>query len=435
MNLLDYFSHNKKTLIGVGIIMILIAVFVVASPRDGVAADSTYQTEAAGRGNLSTTVGATGTVRAYQSAVLTWQTSGIVESVNTQLGEAVKAGEALAVLGQTSLPQDVVLAEADLVSAQQASDDLFGSAETDRANSAIVLRETQEGYENAVNYRELLNHEVKYEHFTGIKRVKIPNYGWVKIPNIIKVRYYPGEEQKTEADQDMAVQKAKMDDAQRAYDRLKDGPSSQDVAAAEARVVAAQATLNQSKIIAPFDGVITDISVQRGDQVKSGEQAIRVDNLSDLLINLEVSEVDINSVSIGQEVTITLDSVQGKNYQGVVVEIAGAGTLLAGSVNFRVTVELVDADEQVKPGMTAAVIIQVRNVQDALLVPNRAVRVLNGLRFVYVLGADGALNKVEVRLGAISDIYSEVVGGDLREGNLIVLNPPTTVNTSTGNSN
>jgi HlyD family secretion protein len=229
------------------------------------------------------------------------------------------------------------------------------------------------------------------------------------------------------------LKKGQLDDAQRAYDRLKNGPNGDDIAAAKARVAAAQATLNQSKIIAPFDGVITDANVIKGDQVSLGEMAFQVDDLSHLLIDLKVSEVDINSISVGQEVTVNFDAVQGKDYRGEVVVVAGAGTSTSGSVDFKVTVELTDADELVKPGMTAAVLIQVRNVEDALLVPNRAVRVVDSQRVVYVLDEDGTLNPVEVRLGATSDTYSEVVGGDLQEGDQIVLNPPATFSVEPGN--
>jgi len=427
VHLFDFFNRNKKTALVLGLTLVLAAVYVVAVPRGGAAADSTYQTEAAGRDNLSTSVGATGTVRATQSVSLAWQTSGIVGSVHAQLGDTVQADELLAVLERSSLPQDVVLAESNLISAQQALDDLIGSADTDKANAAIALRDAQEAYDEALHYRELLDQRVDYDILVGFNGMKTP-IGWLRIPDIRHIKYYPDETQKAEADQDLALRVAELEDAQRAYDRLQNGPDVQEMAAAEARVAAAQAALDQAKIIAPFDGVITDMSIQQGDRVSAGELAFRVEDLSHLLIDLEVSEVDINSVSVGQEVTVNFDAIQGKDYQGLVVEVAGAGTSSAGSVNFRVTVKLADADELVKPGMTAAVLIRVRNLEDALLVPNRAVRVLNGQRFVYVLGEDGLPNPVEVRLGATSDVYSQLVGGDLQEGDLIVLNPPGTLN-------
>jgi len=434
VKLIDFFARNKKTTVVLGLVMVLAAAYVFAVPRGRAAADSAYQTEAVERGNLSAVVGATGTVRATQAVTLAWQTSGIVESVAAQLGDTVQADELLAVLERASLPQEVVLADANLVSAQQALDDLIGSADTDQASAAITLRNAQEAYDEAVNYRELLNDQVEYDVIAGFKGLKTP-IGYLKIPNLKHIEYYPTEEQKTEADQDVALRKAELEDAQRAYDRLQDGPNPQDVLAAEARVAAAQAALDQAKIIAPFEGVITDISAQAGDRVSAGEAAFRVEDLSGLLIDLEVSEVDINSVSVGQGVTVNFDAIQEKGYQGLVVEVAGAGTPSAGSVNFRVTVQLVDVDELVKPGMTAAVLIRARNVEDALLVPNRAVRELGGQRIVYVLREEDSLEAIEVRLGTISDAYSEVVGGDLQEGDWVVLNPPPSVNSDPANGN
>jgi HlyD family secretion protein len=128
-------------------------------------------------------------------------------------------------------------------------------------------------------------------------------------------------------------------------------------------------------------------------------------------------------VQIGQPVTVTFDAVQGKTYNGKVSQINQAGDDKSGAVNFTVTVELTDADSLVKPGMTAAVTISVKELKDALLVPNRAVRVINSKRMVYIL-KNGQPATVEVRLGATSDTNSEVVGGDLKEGDLIILNPP-----------
>jgi len=84
---------------------------------------------------------------------------------------------------------------------------------------------------------------------------------------------------------------------------------------------------------------------------------------------------------------------------------------------------LTDPDELVRPGMTAAVNVLVKQLDGVLLVPNRAVRVVDGERVVYVL-KNGLPVATKIRLGATSDAVSEVVGGDLQEGDLIILNPP-----------
>ena len=100
-----------------------------------------------------------------------------------------------------------------------------------------------------------------------------------------------------------------------------------------------------------------------------------------------------------------------------------AGTVEQGVVNFTVTVELIDADASVKPGMTAAVNIVVEEIQDVLLIQNRAVRLMDGKRIVYVL-ENGLPVQKDVTLGSSSDTMSAVAGGDLKEGDVIILNPP-----------
>jgi HlyD family secretion protein len=123
---------------------------------------------------------------------------------------------------------------------------------------------------------------------------------------------------------------------------------------------------------------------------------------------------------------MTFDAILEKEtpYNGKVVEVAQAGTSVQGVVSFKVTVELTDADELVKPGMTAAVNIVVKEIKDELLVSNRAVRLSDGVRVVYLL-VDGLPVKTEIRLGSSSDTKSVIAGGDIKEGDIVILNPPT----------
>ena len=73
--------------------------------------------------------------------------------------------------------------------------------------------------------------------------------------------------------------------------------------------------------------------------------------------------------------------------------------------------------------MTAAVSIVVNQLEDVLLVPNRAVRFLEGRQVVYIL-KEGAPAPVDIKLGASSETVSEVIDGELKVGDAIVLNPP-----------
>ena len=142
-----------------------------------------------------------------------------------------------------------------------------------------------------------------------------------------------------------------------------------------------------------------------------------------MLVDVRVSEVDINRIKLDQEASVSFDAILSKVYQGIVTEVDRVGTSTQGVVDFIVTIELSDADENVKPGMTAAVNIVVNQLNDVLLVPNRAVRVKDGERVVYIL-QDNQPTAVVIRLGASSDTMSEILDSDLQIGDQIILNPP-----------
>jgi len=348
-------------------------------------------------------------VRARQSAVLNWQTTGIVERVSVDVGDPVSRNDVLASLNKQSLNQSIIMAEADLASAQTALEDLINS-DTARAQAALDLDDAEEAYKKAYDYRMQLNGRIT------ITEAYLDH-------GVPKVRYYKGyasEEMIADADEKLALAEAQLGDARRAYERAKNGA---DIAAAEARVAAAEATLNQARIIAPFDGTVTQAGSVVGDQVIAGEIAFRVDDLTHLLVDVQVSEVDINTIAVGQAATLTFDAILGSEYHGDVVEAGQAGDTVQGVVNFTVTVELTDADELVKPGMTTAVNIVVEERKDVLLIPNRAVRLLDGERVVYIL-VNGQPQPVQVELGSSSGIQSELISGDLKEDDEIILNPP-----------
>lgn len=384
------------------------------------AAQSTFQTAAIERGSLTATIGATGTVRAKQTAILVWQTAGTVDTVNVKVGDNVPAGFVMAYLSKSSLPQSIILAEADLVSAQKTLDDLLNS-DTARAQAAIALRDAQAAYDRAKKSRDNLNGLIDIQEI--VTKTKNTPFGKVQVREVKTYKGYADPTTIAKADEQLALAQAKLEDAQRTYDRLISG-NIVEITAAQARIDAARATLNLARVTAPFGGIVTEAYPLPGDLVNGGTVAFRLDDLSSLLVDVNVSEVDINSVAVGQPVKLTFDAILGREYNGVVVEVAQTGTVTAGVVSFKVTVELTDADNQVKPGMTAAVNILVKEVNDVLLVPNRAVRLSEGERVVYVLENDQPVRKV-VRLGLSSDTMSVLNGGEVKEGDLVILNPPT----------
>lgn len=229
---------------------------------------------------------------------------------------------------------------------------------------------------------------------------------------------------------EIAVAEAKLADAQRAWERVKDGPNPDDIAAAQAAVDAAQAVLNQIQLTAPISGTITELDIASGDMVSSGTQAFRIDDFSAIFVDLEVSEIDINNLQLGQPATLTFDAIPEKQYTGVVTKIGTVGTVSQGVVNYPVTVQITNPDEAVKPGMTAAASVVIAQHQDVLMVPNQAIRVVGNQRTVTVL-FEGQQIPVQVSIGLTNETMSEVTGNQLKEGDEVVLNP----STATANSN
>ena len=410
----SFLKKYRNILIGLLVVVLIASAFIFVR-RSNADTTSQFQTAKAERGNLTATIGATGTVRAMQSAVLIWQAAGTVDTVNVKVGDNIPSNFVMAYLAKTSLPQSVIAAEADLAAAQKSLNELM-SSDTARAQAVIDLRDAQEAFDKANNWRIELNGKIH------VKKIVYKKFRNRKIPVLKEYRGYADEGTIKKADQDLALAKAKLDDAQREFDLLNNGNMA-DITAAQAHVDAAQATLNLARVISPFAGTVTESYPLPGDQVSAGATAFRLDNLSSLLVDVKVSEVDINNVTVGQPVTLTFDAILGKEYHGEVIEVTQAGTADQGVVNFTVTVELTDADPMVKPGMTAAVNIVVEEMQDVLLVQNRAVRLVDNQRVVYVL-ENGQPVKKDITLGSSSDILSVVAGGDIKEGDVIILNPP-----------
>jgi HlyD family secretion protein len=403
---------RRRTWIIIGVVAAVLVTLLLVFRGGGNDPASAFQTEKVARGTLTATIGATGSVRAQRTAMLIWQTAGSVDQVSAKVGDRVSRGEVLASLDKRYLSQNIILAQADLLSAQKALDDLMNSG-TARAQAAIALDQAEKDYKKAYDYRQSLNGKITITEVTIVRG----------IPRVREYKGFADEETIADADEKLALALATLEDAQRDYERVKNGPSPEDVSAAQARVDAALSTLSMAIIIAPFDGTVTQAGLVPGEQVIMGDTAFRLDDLSHLLVDVQISEVDINNINPDQEAILTFDAILDKEYHGKVMEVGQAGDTVQGVVNFTVTIELTDADELVKPGMTAAVNIVMTELNDVLLVPNRAVRSMEGERVVYVLREQVPV-PVKVELGQSSETMSIVLDGELKEGDLVILNPP-----------
>lgn len=454
-------KSSKKTLwiiIGAAVVLVVV-VLLVLSNKAKAASALTYQTQTLQKGELVAIVGATGTVRSSQTAYLTWQTSGRIDQINYKVGDKVSAGEVLASLAQDSLPQSVILASSDLIAAKQSLTDVQNSTQS-LSNAELTLAQAQQNYNTALgNYWNrnetqgtadqitiyktklqiqdnlIVDLKKNYDALGDVpdndtgknKALQTLTQAHVDRDNIKKLLDYyeatPDALDVTTLKSKLDVAKAALDDAQRNYDQVKTGVNPDDVTAAQAKVTALQATVDMSSLTAPFSGTVTESDSMVGDLVNAGTTSFRVDDLGQLIVDVEIPEVDINSIKVGQEVTLTFDAIPDGVYTGKVTDVASVGETISGVVDFKVSLQILNPDAQVKPGMTAAVNITVTKLEGVLTVPNRAVRTENGQQVIYLLN-NGAIQQVSIVLGAASDTDTQILSGNVKEGDQVILNPP-----------
>lgn len=341
-------------------------------------------------------------------------------------------------LDPDSLSVDILQAEIDLITAQNKLDDLYDNWESDLAQARLDLIRAEEDLEDLENQREIMNYQrctdERLEELEDDLELAEDIYNIRQTPenlravntaqaNLDYCRADYTEAEIAEAELEVALGEAKVEALQDRIDLLESGPDPDQVKIYETQVAMAESRLESPQIEAPFDGVVTVLSAKVGDLVQAGQQALQIDDLSKLYLDVQISEIDIPDLAVGQEADLVFDAYFETTFTGEVIEIAPVGENVQGVVEYNVRINMLDADERIKPGMTASVNIVVDEKQDVLVVPNEAIVSIDGQEHVFVR-RNGDYEGVPVTLGSYSEFYSEVLEADIEEGELIVLNPP-----------
>jgi len=200
---------------------------------------------------------------------------------------------------------------------------------------------------------------------------------------------------------------------------------------AELRMSSAERNISHYTIDAPISGTIVDKKVKAGDKLSANDTAMQnlctIYDMSYLEMKLNVDELKIRSLEVGQEVEITADAVPGETYKGVISSILVAGTTANGSTSYPVTVRIDDMGELL-PGMNATAKITTASVKNVLALPNAAL--VRGSYVLVTKDSPSAANAetsmtapdgyvyVKVTTGISDDDYIEVKSG-LQEGDTI----------------
>ena len=461
--LVDFYNSRKKLVWIVGTVLVVAIIALIAFPKGSKASEvPEVNYGQVTRGSLTETIDVVGTLEAIPAASLTWQSGGIVDSFDLKVGDKVSQGDVLMTLTETTLDASILDAQSSLLDAKTTLENLK-SANTDLYTAAKTLADAEYELKQYKSDRDYYNtkgasddtveaarsayyaakqvvweKQAAYEALSDLENddpekiaaydeqkaaIEAQNKALSNLNYILGVSYSYGVETNF-IEYDAAL--AAVEEARVEYNRYLD--QSDEIAAAEASVQALVNTINTGKIIAPFDGTITQIDAVAGDLITSYSDsdnttaALTISNLNNLMVEVSISEVDINKVAVGQRAVITFDAISNKKYTGYVSSISSSGEEDEnGIVQFSVWVKVDDSDEKVRPGFTSVVSIVTAEVEDALLVPYDAVVSRDGSYMVVLADNSGNTTMIPVEIGATSDLFAEIIGGELKEGDQVVL--------------
>ncbi len=352
------------------------------------------------RGNITETVTASGKIYPSLEVKISPDVAGEIIELYVKEGDSVYAGMELA-----RIKPDNYIAALDRAVAT------LNTAKANHLNTLAQLTQLQVQFENAQkNYNR---NKTLFEQ----KVIAASDFDQIETQYKAALANYNGMQQQVDA--------AKFN-----------------VESAQAGVKQARDDLSKTSIIAPVGGIISKMNVERGERVvatyqMAGTEMFRISNLFAMEARVDVGESDVLRVGLGDTAEITLDAYNDKKFKGVVTEIANSAnsTAAAGSTdqvtNFTVKililpdtyVDMINAEQKkfpLLPGMSCAVDIKTRKVENALKVPIQSVTtIVTGdstqekkvQPIVFVLNKGDKLSAVNVTTGIQDDEFIEIKSG------------------------
>jgi membrane fusion protein (multidrug efflux system) len=176
------------------------------------------------------------------------------------------------------------------------------------------------------------------------------------------------------------------------------------------RLTLAQETASRLTVRANASGAVTSVLTTTGAPVDATTPVMRVQDLSHLVVAVDLSEFDVGRTRVGAPARVGVDALGGRRFTGSVMDVSLSGTDSNGVVNFPVIIAL-DSAGQLRPGMSVSARIVVASRQGVVRVPVAAVKDAGGDASVLVKGASGALVRRPVKVGLADPQYVEVRSG------------------------
>ncbi len=199
------------------------------------------------------------------------------------------------------------------------------------------------------------------------------------------------------------------------YEMLKNQESSE----YELQVKMARDNLGNTILYAPVSGVVLDLSKKVGERITEDQDFVTIHENNKVQATTDVIEYDISQIEVGQKVYVTVEALPDQKFVGRVSKINFlASDDSSGLVNYSVVVDIENPSPELKDGMTCVITFVRKEVQNCLIVPYEAVKMVNGKQVVLVVDENGQMSEREIKTGFTDGNSVEVLEG-LKEGEIV----------------
>ena len=366
----------KKTLIGSLIVIVLgVGCFLLFKQKEN---GLKFKVEKITRGEIVSSVTATGTVNAVTTVLVGTQVSGTIKTLYVDFNSPVKKGQIIAQIDPATFEAQVGQARANLFSAK---------ANLEKSVATVVdAKRTME------RNKELVSKNL--------------------------------------------IAQSEFDTAETNYETAKAsvGEAKAQIAQAEAALKFAETNLQYTRIISPVDGVVISRSVDVGQTVAASFQTPTLftiaQDLTKMQVDTNVDEADIGNVKVGQDVDFTVDAYPEIIFKGAVWQVRNAPIIVQNVVTYDVVIKVENPELKLKPGMTANVSIITSFKKDILKIPNAALRFMppekekitidNKGMGIWII-QKGEPKRIPIVTGISDGNYTEVTSGAVKESQEVII--------------
>jgi len=196
-------------------------------------------------------------------------------------------------------------------------------------------------------------------------------------------------------------------------------------------LASAQLTYNLSSpiVVSLYSGVISNLNIVEGVNISAEKRIATVSTKGNPVVELSLTEVDVNKVKVGQKATVNFDSLSDNSFTGIVVTVDKVGLITSNVTNYTAYIRLDSSSEELLSNMSGTANIILDSVTDVLIIPNSAIQTNNNINYAKIL-KDGKQELVEITLGLSTDNGVEVKSG-LKMGEIVITGTNTTKQSTT----